>query len=233
MTDRESKVGDSEPPPSLTPEQAAPLEASNTLRQYDSVVEQIRSTLSGGKPLRLRPSTLATLNRLAVEGLVRTPGALRTKPIKIIGSQHQPPAWTDVASHLDDLCDYVNDNLGKPPLHLAAYVMWRLNWIHPFEDGNGRTSRAASYFVLCVGLGYLIPGPRTIPERIAVRKKPYYAALEAADAAWERETLDVSAMEELLSSLLAQQLMDVHVKAKGGMLPDLPEAPGGAWGGGD
>ena len=109
--------------------------------------------------------------------------------------------------------------------------MWRLNWIHPFEDGNGRTSRAASYFVLCVGLGYLVPGPRSIPERIAVRKKPYYDALEAADAAWEREVLDVSAMEELLSTLLAQQLMDVHLKAKGEILPDLPEPPGGAWSG--
>jgi len=119
MTDRASKIGDSEPPPSLTPEQAAPLEASNTLRQYDRLVEQIRGTLSSGKPLRLRPSTLASLNRVAVEGLVRTPGALRTRPIEIIGSRHEPPPWTEVASHLDDLCDYVNDNPGKPPLHLA------------------------------------------------------------------------------------------------------------------
>jgi hypothetical protein len=30
-------------------------------------------------------------------------------------------------------------------IHLAAYLMWRLNWIHPFADGNGRTARMTSY----------------------------------------------------------------------------------------
>ncbi|MBL8221394.1 MAG: Fic family protein, partial [Bryobacterales bacterium] len=31
-------------------------------------------------------------------------------------------------------------------------VMWRLNWIHPFFGGNGRTARSASYLVLCASL---------------------------------------------------------------------------------
>ena len=30
-----------------------------------------------------------------------------------------------------------NDNWDdSTPVHLASYVMWRLNWIHPFTDGN-------------------------------------------------------------------------------------------------
>jgi Fic family protein len=81
---------------------------------------------------------------------------------------------------VEDLCDYVNGQwTTRTALHLAAYVMWRLNWIHPFTDGNGRTSRAASYLVLCLRLGYLLPGRRTIPDQIAEDRTRYYKALEA------------------------------------------------------
>lgn len=226
--DRSSKLKDSEPPPVLTREEEALREASNTLRQYDRLVELIRGGISSGK-LRIRPSTLTELNRIAVDGLIASPGAFRAKPVEILGSRHEPPPWTEVPELVDELCDYVNDNASKPPIHLSAYVMWRLNWIHPFGDGNGRTSRAASYFVLCVGLGQLLPGPRTIPERIAGKKKPYYQALEAADSAWAAGHLELSAMEDLLQALLAQQLLDVHRLALGEGLEPLPEPPGPAW----
>ncbi|HET9282483.1 MAG TPA: Fic family protein [Candidatus Angelobacter sp.] len=55
--------------------------------------------------------------------------------------------------------------LRKSAIHLAAYVIWRLNWIHPFADGNGRTSRALSYLVLCTRLGERLPGTVTIPDQ--------------------------------------------------------------------
>jgi Fic family protein len=88
--------------------------------------------------------------------------------------------------------------------------MWRLNWIHPFVDGNGRTTRTTSFFVLCVRLGYRVPGSPTIPEQIAKDKKPYYAALEQADAAYTSDKkVDISAMETLLGALLANQLASV------------------------
>ena len=85
-------------------------------------------------------------------------------------SKHQPPDAFQVPEQIEELCDYVNQNWHRSALHLASYVMWKLNWIHPFTDGNGRTSRAASYLILCVRMGYLLPGRLTIPEQIeAVR----------------------------------------------------------------
>ena len=39
-------------------------------------------------------------------------------------------------------------------------------------------------------------------------RKPYYAALKAADIAWEQGHFDVSVMAEYLSGLLKQQLSD-------------------------
>ena len=115
------------------------------------------------------------------------------------------------------MCDYVNDHWeDRTALHLAAYMMWRLNWIHPFVDGNGRTSRAVSYLVLCVRLGYPLPGTNTIPDQIAANKKPYYTALEEADKAFEANGQpDVSALEKLLEAHLAAQLVAVVEQAGG------------------
>lgn len=97
-------------------------------------------------------------------------------------SEHVPPPEQDVAEYVDDLCDYVASEWNTSyATHLAAYVLWRLNWIHPFEDGNGRTARAASYLVLNVKIGRKLPGTQTIPEFIARDKTPYYRALEGAD----------------------------------------------------
>lgn len=150
------------------------------------------------------------LNRLALEGLSNYAGRYRPAAIAIKGSKHTPPDAHLVAEHVEDLCDYVNANWNRSPIHLASYVLWKLNWIHAFVDGNGRTTRATSFIVLCARLGYRVPGSNTIPEQISRNKVPYYTALELADAVYEKEhRIDVSAMEELVSSLLAIQLASV------------------------
>ena len=63
--------------------------------------------------------------------------------------------------------------------------------------------------VLCIRLGYRVPGTNTIPAQISADKTPYYKALEAADAAWRERNVDLSILENYLSHLLAQQLASV------------------------
>ena len=92
--------------------------------------------------------------------------------------------------------------------------MWRLNWIHPFADGNGRTSRAVSYLVLCVRLGERLPGANAIPDQIEKDRVPYFDALEAADNAERQGKVDVSKMEQLIEAMLAKQLLAVIDRAK-------------------
>jgi Fic family protein len=116
---------------------------------------------------------------------------------------------------VEEMCDFVLENFAQAKaLHLCAYVMWRLNWIHPFTDGNGRTSRALSYYVLCAKIGYRLPGHQTVPEQIASAKQPYYKALEAADVKWTEGTLDLSELESLLDQCLATQLLSAYDDAK-------------------
>lgn len=173
--------------------------------------------LRRGPRFRLRPSTILDLHRCAVQGLLPAPGAFRVVSMDITEARHQPPAPREVPGLVEDLCDHVHDTWSTAtPIHLAAYTMWRLNWIHPFVDGNGRTSRALSYLTLCARLGHRLPGSPTVPERVAESKAPYYAALESADLAWSEGRLDVSAMEHLLAGHLGAQLAEIHARATGG-----------------
>jgi hypothetical protein len=135
------------------------------------------------------------------------------------GSKHEPVGAHLVPELVEDMCDYVNDHWDdSTPIHLASYLMWRLNWIHPFADGNGRTSRIVSYVVLSIRAGSVLPGTPTIPDQIVDNRKPYFDALDAADLAFRNGKIDVSAMEELLGSLLANQLAQFY-KSVGGKLP--------------
>lgn len=70
--------------------------------------------------------------------------------------------------------------------------------------------------ILCVKLGYVIPGKNTIPDQIAANKTPYYKALEAADDAWDQKKIDLTAMKELLSAMLAKQLLEIHAESQSG-----------------
>jgi Fic family protein len=194
----------------------AEQEALNGLRQYDAVVEMVEYYLHPDRPFRFRPSQLLHLHRIALEGISSYAGNYRPSGIEIGGSRHEPAGAHQVPELVEDLCEYVNTNWAKgSAVHLGAYVLWRLNWIHPFTDGNGRTSRAASYLVSCCKIGAVLPGKKTIPDQISENKQPYYQALEAADEALRNGELDLTKTEKILSTMLARQLYAVHTDATG------------------
>lgn len=198
------------------PVEKAERETLNALRQFDVAVEAIRHHTENGRPFRLRPSLILQLHRTALDGLSAYAGNYRPAGVEIEGSTHEPVGAHVVPERVEELCDYVNDNWEtSTPIHLAAFIMWRLNWIHPFDDGNGRTSRILSFVVLCIKLGYLLPGANTIPDQIVANRIPYFESLEAADAEFKGGKIDVGKMEQLLSNQLAAQLYTI-VKDAGG-----------------
>lgn len=216
--DRDS-VG-AEPELLTDPNEIAERESENTLRQIDRVLDLVDEVARDRRPFRLRPSTILGLHREALQGLSRYAGTWRPSPVEINKAKHVPPPEGDVPHLIEDMCDWVNDNWeSESALKLCAYIMWRLNWIHPFLDGNGRTSRAVAYLVLCARLGDRLPGRVTIPEQIAEDRRPYYEALEQADEHWKAGNLDVSAMETLLEHYLAVQLSGVFREAGGNAAP--------------
>ncbi len=198
-------------------DEIARREAENGLRQFALALEMIRNHVKDReRPFKLRAGYIIQLHKLALEGIHRLAGTYRNTPVTIGGSRHQPPDSAFVADEVQDLCSYVNDNWeSKTAAHLAAYVLWKMNWIHPFADGNGRTARAISYVVMSIRLDSLLPGTPTIPDQIAADKNPYYNALELADEAWASGRVDVSILDELLVDMLAKQLLGATKEAAG------------------
>ncbi len=108
---------------------------------------------------------------------------------------------------MDDFVNQVNRNWDRlDAVVLAAYVLWRLNHIHPFINGNGRTARAACYFVICVKSGGLLAGSPILPELLKHNRTEYVDALRAADDSLKVGPLDFSILHALLVRLLGEQI---------------------------
>ena len=198
----------------------AEAEARNGLLQFDSGIEAVQAALERGS-FKLRLSLILSLHREALRGISHYAGNFRPAGVDIRGSKHQPPGAHLVPELVEEMCDYVNENWNtSTPIHLAAYIMWRLNWIHPFADGNGRTSRILSYVVMSIRAQAVLLGAPSIPVQIVENRSPYFEALDAADAAYRGGNIDVSRMETLLSGMLANQLMQFYKSVGGTVDPD-------------
>jgi Fic family protein len=164
--------------------------------------------LAQGGPRSFDKYFLWALNHVAVANISQFGGRFRSEPIYV--GNHRPPHYSEVNEWMDRFITNVQENWYIwTPTELAAYGLWRLNWIHPFIEGNGRTARATCYYLICVRTGALLPGRKIIPERIKEDRAGYEAALQAADLAWDRGDLDFSEMETYLARLLQEQLSDI------------------------
>lgn len=193
------------------PGQKANLVLEGVLRQYDAVLAAASEAFKRpGNPLT--PALLRELHERAVGGIYSCAGHFRD--FRVSAGSYLPPESRDVPGHVEAMCDYLGNHWDdQDAVVLSAYTMWRVNWIHPFGGGNGRTSRAASYLVLLAKHGSLLPGDKPIPQRLVEgRRADYIAALKDADAAWAGlNVVDVAAMADLLAQVLTAQLADGSV----------------------
>lgn len=183
------------------------IQEQNLLRQYDLLTNCVEIGLSKGIEA-FDKYTLWALNAAAVANIAQFGGRFRTDPIYV--GNHIPPHFDNVPEEVDRCISMIHENwtIVQSPTMLAAYALWRLNWIHPFVEGNGRTARAACYYLLCMKYGALIGGKKIVPERIRENRQPYYAALKAADVAWQQGHFDVSELAKYLEGLLKAQLAE-------------------------
>lgn len=180
------------------------LEVSNGNRQYDFLRSIVHAALAIDRPF-LSASIIKALNFQAIICLHTNAGDYRPCPVYV--GNHTPPEHYRVDALMEDFVNLVNRRWQElDPVALATLVLWRLNYIHPFINGNGRTARAACYFVLCVKLGGWLPGNTILPELIRRERPAYVAALQSVDASLKSGQLDLSALHTLISDLLAEQI---------------------------
>ncbi len=188
------------------PELHAKIQEQNLLRQYDLLLNCIDIGLTKGID-SFDKYTLWALNAAAVANIAQFGGRYRKDPIYV--GNHLPPHFKDVPDLMDRFFSMIHENWGIHPNHptlLSAFALWRLNWIHPFVEGNGRTARAACYYLIGMRQGGILPGKKTVPERIRDNRDPYYAALQEADRHWNDGQLNVNALAAYLLQLLVDQL---------------------------
>jgi fido (protein-threonine AMPylation protein) len=153
------------------PELYAKIEQQNLIRQYELLANCIEIGLRKGIEA-FDKYTLWALNAAAVANISQFGGRYREEPIYV--GNHKPPHFKDVPNHMDRFFSIVHENwtINPHPTLIAAYALWRLNWIHPFVEGNGRTARAACYYLLCMRQNKLLLGKKTVPERIKETGSP-------------------------------------------------------------
>ena len=87
-----------------------------------------------------------------------------------------PSEYLDIPDLLDELVEYVN-NTDDYPLIVAAVVHYQLVTIHPFEDGNGRSARLLSGYILDIN-GYGFNGIGSLEEYFAYDINEHYESIQ-------------------------------------------------------
>jgi Fic family protein len=88
-----------------------------------------------------------------------------------------PPEWTDVPQLMIDLVEWIIKEQELPVPIKAAVAAYQLLTIHPFEDGNGRTSRALASYILSTG-GYNLRGFNSMEEYYFADLSGYYKNIQ-------------------------------------------------------
>lgn len=111
-------------------------------------------------------------------------GVYRVSNVRILGAVHIPPNPFKIPKLIKEFIDWYYKNKHLLPIpELAAYVHYKFVCIHPFIDGNGRTSRLLMNLVLMQN-GY---PPAVI---LNIDRKKYYRVLKMADLDRLQEFID-------------------------------------------
>lgn len=149
------------------------LEVKNAIRAYDAFPGFKASSLS----------SFLKAHSILMKDLVRTPGKFRSAGAGIVkGSAltHLAPKASSVKALMNDLFSYLK-NSPDPLLIKSCVFHYELEFIHPFEDGNGRMGRLWQSVIL----KDLNPVFSFLPVESIIRQRQpkYYKALEKSDKA--------------------------------------------------
>lgn len=159
--------------------------------------------------LRLNPNSvedLLTAHKLMMQGLVPENGKFRSGGVGVFDGDrlvHMAPPAHLVPKLIQDLFDWYKDS-EMHPLIKSAVFHYEFEFIHPFQDGNGRMGRM--WHSLLLGqwkeLFFWLP----VEELIQSRQAEYYDALGKSDKA-----ADSAVFVELMLEIIRDTLKDTTV----------------------
>ena len=142
---------------------------------HKEAIEYVEALAAGDEPIT--PFHVRQIHKLVLTRIDdQEAGQYRALPVRIVGTDHQPPEAWQVPRLMDEWSAWLNGPaLALHPIERAALAHHQLAAIHPFIDGNGRAARLVMNLLL-MHSGY----PPTIILRI--NRRQYYLVLAQADA---------------------------------------------------
>ena len=177
------------------------LEAINHAHAVDYIKDLAKSL----EPITERD--ILQIHALILQGIDKdNAGRYRSVPVMILGSEHMPPQPFLLQKEMEEMMRFYNENReAMPPVQLASEMHQRLVYIHPFTDGNGRTSRLLMNLIL-LKHGY----PIAILKGDAENRLKYYTALETASI-----EKDLTPFKNLIAEVVTQTLKKIISTVKG------------------
>lgn len=150
--------------------------------------------------LDFSPRVLSELHYLILKGIDReNAGKYRSVPVAISGSQHVPPQPYLLDKMMESyFVHYDNQKRILHPVILAAEMHERLVSIHPFIDGNGRSSRLVMNMIL-LKHGYTVANLKGD----ATSRLKYYQALESVQVDNDPEPFYHLVADAVMESLVS------------------------------
>lgn len=157
----------------------------------EKAIQYIAEDLMQNAPKPLTVEMIKHFNRLVLTGLALAdgvvPGEIRTHSVGV-GSYLAAPA-EDCSFLLESLVEWLNGDdfeTGTSDVDMkmilviikAVIAHLYLAWIHPFGDGNGRTSRLLEFQII-VAAGAPFPVAHLLSNHYNVTRSEYYRQLEA------------------------------------------------------
>lgn len=128
-----------------------------------------------------------------------------------------PPEIKDVPIMMDDLVKWVQDNIKTlPTLIVAGLFHYQFVTIHPYFDGNGRTARLITSYIMRK-FGYGLKGIYSLEEYYAKNLGDYYKALATHphhNYYFGRNEADLTSWLEYFTRGVADAFTNIEIKAK-------------------
>ncbi|KKQ96092.1 MAG: Fic family protein [Candidatus Levybacteria bacterium GW2011_GWB1_39_7] len=130
-------------------------ESEREVLNYNQALQELNKKLEAEK-VKLSLDLILKIQRQITEGLLPKfeSGKLRDKPVVVNDPRtgkviYLPPDTKDVKTLIADLIKFVNSNRNEIDLLILAGIFHKqMVIIHPFMDGNGRTTRLAAKVLL-------------------------------------------------------------------------------------
>jgi Fic family protein len=119
------------------------------------------------------------------------PGDLRKHNVAIKKSKHTPPNYMQISDYFNQFLDFINYNhRSVDQLLMIAIAHHRFEYIHPFDNGNGRMGRLLNYSLL-IKFGFRVKEGRIINSSSVFfsDRDKYYDMLLRADSLKDEDLL--------------------------------------------